>query len=83
MLIVQKALTNAFPQHMHTRVDTWLKTWFPDSTSNVIVAASAAAPALFSAHPVLQTTLTIAGIVGVNSALLAWRLRGRQEWTVL
>lgn len=82
MLIVQKTLTNVFPQHMHTRVDTWLKTWFPDSTSNVIVTASAAAPALFSAHPVLQTTLTIAGIVGVNSALLAWRLRGRQEWTL-
>ena len=81
MLIVQKALANGFPKHMHPRVDTWLKTWMPDPSYNTALAASAA-PAFLSNQPVMMAALYAAGVVSINASLLAWRLRGRKEWTL-
>ena len=82
MLLVQKALAKAFPKHMHPRVDTWLKTWMPDPSYNTSLAASAAAPAFLSNQPLMLAALYAAGVVSINASLLAWRLRGRKEWTL-
>ncbi len=82
MLIFQKALANAFPKHLHPRVDTWLKTWMPDPSYSTALAASAASPAFLSNQPVMMAALYAAGVVSINASLLAWRLRGRKEWTL-
>ncbi len=80
MLLVQNALAKAFPERMHPRVDTWLKTWVSNSTPASLIFVTA--PAAASNQPLLYATLSMAGVLGINAALLARQMRHRKEWSL-
>lgn len=70
---------------MHSRWETWSKVWFPNGLiSPVIVGAALTGQVLTSSasHPILQSTLFCASLLGVSASSVAWAKRGRKEWTL-
>lgn len=82
MLIAPKIFEKLLPTSMHSRWDTWSKTWLPLQILPGMTMGFVLPTMNNSAHPLALGALYAAGIAGFNASAMVWHLRNRKEWNL-